>query len=152
MRSFTPPQISTKGLIGAIDLVPSFRIDLELEARSSERTVRGQRIHQRIIGGTISGPRLAGQVYANGGGEFGVIRADAVEEWFTRFMIKAANGEWLYTHLVGYVRLDGYARFQAVFDADMQGPHSWLNESMFIGSVEQSESLERRAMTYFEVT
>jgi hypothetical protein len=152
MHSFTPPQISTKDLIGRVELVATFRIDLELEPRSIEHTVRGQRIHQRIIGGTVSGPQLAGNVYGNGGGEYGLIRKDSVEEWFTRFMIKAANGEWLYTHLLGYVRADGYARFQAVFDADMQGPHAWLNESMFIGTLEQSGNFERRAMTYFEVT
>jgi hypothetical protein len=152
MHSFTPPQISTKGLIGTVELVPSFRIDLELEPRAIEHTVRGERIHQRIVGGTVSGPRLAGEVYRNGGGEYGVIRKDAVEEWFTRFMIKAANGEWIYTHLVGYVRPDGYARFQAVFDADMQGPHAWVNESMFIGTLKLSDSFQHRAMTYYEVT
>jgi hypothetical protein len=67
-------------------------------------------------------------------------------------MLKATNGEWLYTHLVAYVRPDGYARFQAVFDADQQGPHAWLNETMFIGNIELAEHCQRRTMTYFEVT
>jgi hypothetical protein len=152
MQSFVPPPIATKNLIGKVELVPSFRIDLELEPRVIEHTVRGERIHQRVLGGIVSGPRLGGDVFGHGSGEYGVVRKDSVEEWFTRFMIKAANGEWLYTHLLGYVRLDGYARFQAVFDADVQGPHAWLNESMFIGTVDQTENGQRRSMTYYEVT
>lgn len=150
--AFTPPPISTKDLLGRVELVPSFQIALDLEPRLTENTARGRRIHQRIVGGSVSGPRLTGAVYGNGGGEFGLIRADVVEEWFTRFMLKADNGEWLYTHLIGYVRPDGYARFEAIFDADSQGPHAWLNESMFIGTLEQSATHERRTMTYFEAT
>ncbi|MEH3107460.1 MAG: DUF3237 family protein [Sphingomonas fennica] len=146
---FVPPAISTRDLRGAIDLVFAFEIDLTLEPRLTEHTPHGRRIHQRITGGRISGPTLTGSVYPDGGGEFGLVRSDGIEELFSRLMLRAADGEWLYTHLNGYVRPDGYARFQAVFDADRQGPHGWLNESMFIGTIASSDGSIRR-MTYFE--
>jgi uncharacterized protein DUF3237 len=149
---FMSPPISTREIIGRVELIASFQIDLVLDSRVLERTARGQRIHQSITGGSVSGPRLQGTVYPNGGGEYGLIRADAIEEWFSRFMLKADNGEWLYTQLVGYVRPDGYARFQATFDADVQGPHAWLNESMFIGTLEQTADHQQRRMSYFEAT
>lgn len=149
-RQFTPPPITTRNEKGAIELVPSFVIELELEAAVLETTVRGRRIHQAATGGTISGPRLSGTVYPQGGGEFGLVRSDGTAELFTRLMLVADNGEWLYTQLTGYARTDGYARFQATFDADRQGPHAWLNESMFIGAIEESEDGRRRSLTFYE--
>lgn len=149
-RSFTPPAISTRQDRGPVELVASFMIDLELEAPAHEITARGTRIHQSATGGAISGPRLSGTVYPQGGGEFGLIRADGTTELFTRLMLIADNGEWLYTQLTAYVRADGYARFQAIFDADRQGPHAWLNESMFIGTIEIGEGGRKRRLFYYE--
>ncbi len=147
---FVPPPITTRSIRGHVELIASFAIELVLEPRETEMTVRGTRIHQRILGGTITGPRLRGSVYPNGGGEFGVVRSDGVEEWFTRMMLRAENGEWLYTHLTAYVRPDGYARCQAVFDADVQGPHAWLNETIFIGTIMQDADGTRRVTHFFE--
>lgn len=147
---FTPPPISTKVDLGKVELVASFIVDLQLGPKVLMRTPHGQRMHQKILGGTITGPRLSGAVYQNGGGEFGLIRDDGVEEIFTRFMIIADNGEWLYTHANGYKRTDGYSRFQGIFDADVQGPHAWLNENMFIGRFDCLANGTRRRMAYFE--
>lgn len=150
MLEFVPPPIRTKNDFGRVDLVPSFRVTLALEERVVEQTPRGARIHQRVVGGAIRGPRLAGIVFAHGGGEFGLIRPDLVEELFTRFMIRADNGEWLYAQLVGYRRTDGYARCQATFDADVQGPHAWLNQSMFVGALDEKRDHTERTATLFE--
>jgi len=149
-RQFTPPAIGRKDELGTVELVASFQIDLELEEPAYEVTVRGRRIHQPVIGGTISGPRLSGKVYENGGGEFGLVRADGTAELFTRLMLIADNGEWLYTQATAYIRQDGYARFQAIFDADRQGPHAWLNESMFIGTIEESGGGRMRRLNFYE--
>jgi hypothetical protein len=149
-RQFIAPAIRTQNDLGAVELVASFEISLELEPREIERTARGERIHQAVLGGTVKGPRLSGTVYPQGGGEFGIVRSDGVEELFTRLLLVADNEEWLYTQLSGYVARDGYARFQAVFDADRQGPHAWLNESMFIGSIDIADDGRSRTMTYYE--
>ena len=148
--TFIAPPIATKSLIGEVILEPAFRIELELSERRMEETARGRRIHQRVVGGTLSGPKLQGSVFANGGGEYGLVRSDETAELLTRFVINAANGEWLYAHLVGYQRPDGYARLQAVFDADAQGPHAWLNENMFIGTMSESADRRRRILSLFE--
>jgi|GEM_PF-626984 len=150
IRHFDAPQISTRNDLGEVELVASFVIEVELEERVLEATVHGQRIHQAVTGGTIAGPRLSGRVYPRGGGEFGVVRPDGTAELFTRMMLIAQNGEWLYTQLTGYVRADGYARFQATFDADRQGPHAWLNESMFIGTVKETDGGRGRQLVYYE--
>lgn len=149
-RPFTPPPITTKDEQGPVELIASFAIELELEEPVREETARGVRIHQPVTGGTVAGPRLSGKVYPRGGGEFGLVRQDGTAELFTRLMLVAANGEWLYTHLTGYAREDGYARFQATFDADRQGPHAWLNESMFIGTIVESQGGRRRRLVYYE--
>lgn len=149
-RQFTSPRIATTNERGAVELAVSFTIELELDEPVLETTVRGQRIHQPATGGTVSGPRLSGEVYPQGGGEFGLVRADGTAELFTRLMLIADNGEWLYIQLTGYLRQDGYARFQAVFDADRQGPHAWLNESMFVGTIEEREGGRRRRLVCFE--
>jgi len=148
--TFIPPVIETKSLIGEVTLEPAFRIDLALSERHLETTPRGARIHQRITDGTISGSRLQGAVFGNGAGEYGLIRSDRTAELLMRFMINAINGEWLYAHLVGYQRADGYARLQAVFDADAQGPHAWLNESMFIATMDEAADGRARTLTLFE--
>lgn len=148
--TFIPPEIATKSLIGEVTLEPAFRIDLTLCERRLETTPRGARIHQRVTGGTISGSRLQGAVFADGGGEYGLIRSDQTAELLMRFMINAANGEWLYAHLIGYQRIDGYARLQAMFDADAQGPHAWLNECMFIATMDETADGRARTLTLFE--
>lgn len=151
-RQFTAPPIATRNERGHVELAASFAIGLELEEARMETTARGKRIHQRVTGGAISGPRLSGTVYPNGCGEFGLLRDDGTTELFTRLMLIADNGEWLYTQLTGYVREDNCARFQAIFDADRQGPHAWLNESMFIGTIKEAEGGRERQLIYYEVT
>ena len=150
-RDFTSPVITTKDFVGTVALEHAFRLQARFDPPVVERTPRGDRLFQNIIGGTIDGPGLAGEVYPDSGGNHGLVRlADGVEDVQARFMVRARNGEWIYTSHVGYRRPDGYYRIQASFDADAGGPYAWLNDAVMIGTAEASTDGCGIAFTYFQ--
>ena len=150
-RDFTPPPVATKGHVGAVELDYAFRLDARFDPPVTERSPRGDRVFQNIVGGAIEGPGLVGEVYPDSGGNHGLIRAaDGVEDVHARFMVRAGNGEWIYFSHVGYRRPDGYYRIQASFDADAGGPYAWLNDAVVIGAAEVSEDGCAVAVTYFQ--
>ena len=151
MREFTSPPITTKGNIGPVSLAYAFQLKAKLDPRKVEKTAHGGRVFEGFAGGTISGPGLTGEVYPDSGGNHGVVRAsDRVEDLYARFMVKAANGEWLYFSHVGYRRPDGYFRIQAYFDADSGGPYAWLNDAVMIGTAEASPDGRDVTITYYQ--
>ncbi len=151
MRAFTPPKIDTKDKVGPVTMAYAFQLKARFDPAKVEPTAHGGRVFQGIIGGTISGPGLAGEVYPDSGGSHGLVRAsDHVEDLSARFMVKAANGEWLYFSHVGYRRPDGYFRLQAYFDADAGGPYAWLNDAVMIGTAEASPDGRDVTFTYYQ--
>jgi len=149
MREFTPPPITTKNTPGEVRLDYAFQIELELEERRQSRTARGKRIYQAIIGGRVRGPKLAGAVYTQGHGEYGLARADGVVDLNTHFTLNI-DGEWIYVRHYGYERPDGYIRAAAYFDADLRGKHAELNNSVFIATGEPSADGRKIVFTYSE--
>jgi hypothetical protein len=149
-RTFTPPKVNTKGEIGPVTLAYAFQLKARFDPAHRETTPHGQRVFQSITGGTITGPGLTGAVFPDSGGNFGAVRSDGVDQLYARFMVKAGNGEWLYFSHVGYHRPDGYFRIQAYFDADVQGPHAWLNDAVLIGSAEASQDGRDVTFTYYQ--
>lgn len=150
-RDFTPPAITTKDNMGAVTPEFAFVLRAKFDAVMIEKTAHGERIFQNIVSGTIDGSGLGGEVYPDSGGNYGVIRlSDGVEDVEARFMLRAANGEWLYTSHVGYRRPDGYYRFQAGFDADAGGPYAWLNDAVMIGTATLDEDGCGATFTYFQ--
>lgn len=150
-RQFTPPAITTKDYVGAIPLDYAFQLTARFDPRQIEQTASGGRIYRAIVGGEVRGPRLNANVYADSGGDYGVVRAvDGVEDIHSRFMVRDANGEWLYFEHVGYLRPDGYHRIQAFFDADMTGPYAWLNDAVMLGLGKESEDGREVVFTYYQ--
>lgn len=149
MREFTPPPITTKDTLGEVRLDYAFQIELELEERHKSRTARGARIYQGILGGRVRGPRLAGAVYTQGHGEYGLARADGVVDLHTQLVLNV-DGEWIFVRHHGYERPDGYIRVAAYIDADLRGKHAELNNSVFIATGELSIDGRRIVFTYSE--
>ena len=106
--------------------------------------------HRRVIpitGGTVSGPRLTGEVVP-GGADYELIRPDGNSVVEAHYALRAEDGTVIYVRNVGlYVapaevtaRLDAgadvdpsgyYFRTAPVFDAP-EGPHGWLADRLFV--------------------
>lgn len=151
MNDFTVPETQTKK-VGEVTLQFAFRIDAEVEPQQSTATSRGERLFQRILGGTISGPLLNGTLHPRSGGEFGLGRADGATELNTHFMARTEQGEMLYVSHTGISRSeDGYFRFTAYFDAEGEGPHAFLNDTLIAGTGRVDPDGSSVAFTYFVV-
>jgi hypothetical protein len=150
MRDFVIPKVDTKH-IGEVKLEYAFEIVLQVDKPTITRTPHGGRIYQAINGGTVNGPRLKGSVYADGGGEYGLLRSDNVEDLNTHFMIRDDVGEWIYITQSGYHRrADGYYRVMAYFDSEKTGKHAWLNDSVLIATGHLNPNQQEITFQYYE--
>ena len=150
MREFTPPAITTKARMGAVDLSYAFRMVAQYDPRHIANGKAGGRSYRAITGGRIEGAALNGSVYPDSGGDYGVISADGVEQINARFMLRDDKGEWIYIHHVGCRRPDGYHRVQAFFDADANGPYAWLNDAAMLAHGEEAADGRRTTYTYYQ--
>ncbi len=102
-----------------------------------------------ILGGTVTGPRLAGNIRP-GGADFQIIRASGMAELEARYVIEAADGALIYVENRG-IRTgpaDALARlnrgeavdpaliyFRSVPRFETAAPqHRWLMEHMFLAT------------------
>lgn len=108
-----------------------------------------------IDGGTISGPKLQGQVLPGSGGDWALFRPDGVLATDARYMLEAADGTKILMHNRGYLwgrhedtirRMqdwmfrdgpevpfeDFYLRAAPQFECPA-GPHDWLMRHIFVG-------------------
>lgn len=114
-----------------------------------------------VTGGEISGPKLSGRVVPLSGGDWPRIWAGGLIEFEAHYMLEAADGTPIYIHNRGLAysspetlaRVEAgetvapqetYCRITPRFEAP-QGPHDWLNRTIFIGTAER-----RGASTFFD--
>jgi hypothetical protein len=151
MREFTLPKVSTREARGEVQLSYAFQLRALFEPLRETRTARGTRLYQDIASGEVSG-RIAGSVYPDSGGEYGLLRGDGVEDINQRFMLNSSDGEWIYIAHSGYRRRkDGYYRVQVNFDADLRGAYAWLNDAVWIATVATAADRRAATYTYYEV-
>lgn len=151
MREFTPPKVTTRGERGEVKLDYAFQLQASFDPLRETRTARGTRLYQDITGGEFTG-RIAGKVYPDSGGEYGLLRGDGVEDISQRFMINTHDGEWIYIAHSGYRRRqDGYYRVQVNFDADLRGAYAWLNDAVWIATVTAPADRRTAVYTYYEL-
>ena len=131
----------------ALDYV--FQMQLAFGPPRLMRTPRGGRVFAPVMGGRITGPRLAGEVVPETGGDFGFLRRDGVEDLHARFMLRAEDGTDIYVQHTGYVREDGYVRLTPFFDAPKGSPHAWLNNTLLVARGEPAEG--GLVLTYYAV-
>lgn len=136
---------------------PALRYVFAIEARIGEIGVAGpgplgQRQHIPILGGVVSGPALQGCILS-GGSDWALVRADGASVIDARYTIQAADGALIYVESRG-VRISSaevleklrtgqavdasqvYFRGAPQFEAP-EGPHGWLNQSLFIATLER---------------
>lgn len=111
----------------------------------------GERLHIRILGGTVAGPRLRGTVLP-GGSDWALRRPDGASEVTALYSIQAEDGTPIWVRNCGLriaapelaerlragERVDParyYFRSTPVFDAP-DGPHAWLRDRIFTASLE----------------
>lgn len=94
----------------------------------------GHRRYIPITGGTFTGPRISGVVLA-GGADWQTDRSDGVTEVDALYSIRCDDGTVVIVHNVGVITNGGaYMRTAPRFEAP-KGPHDWLNQAQFVGSV-----------------
>jgi hypothetical protein len=91
-----------------------------------------------ITGGSFKGPRIQGEVIP-GGGDWQTTRADGCTVLEAIYALKTSDGAAITVRNLGLIapRPDGkvYIRTVPSFDAP-RGPHDWLNQSVFVGTLE----------------
>lgn len=135
----------------AVQLVPTFRLDVELAPPIDVGpTYVGMRRVIPIIGGRFHGPRLKGDILP-GGADWNLVRPDGVVHLWARYTLRTDDGvaimvtneglqrgpaDTMARILAGqpYDRSAWYARTRPVFEvADAR--FAWLNQSVFIGDL-----------------
>ena len=135
------------------------RLELAFEARVTVGTPfevgdtpRGRRRVIPITGGTFEGPRIRGRVL-EGGSDWQFVRPDGLAELEARYVLEADDGtlitvfnralrhgpEDVMTRMAAGEPVEPgsyYFRTSFIFDAP-EGPHDWLNRSIFIGAAER---------------
>jgi hypothetical protein len=102
----------------------------------------GERRVIPITGGTIEGPRLQGEVLP-GGADWQLVRADGDIELEARYPVRASDGALIQVCNRCLMHVPPgttdprqiYSRSAPVFEAPSDGPHAWLNHSIFIGTL-----------------
>ena len=122
-----------------IELAFSARVLLE-PTREIGTTPYGIRRRIPIIGGTFEGPRIRGRIVP-GGAAWQLQRADNYTLIEADYMIEADDGTQIHVRNRGLTntRVPGakarYLRTVPEFEAP-SGPHEWLNQSIFVGSLQ----------------
>ena len=105
-------------------------------------TALGKRRFIGITGGSFKGPRIEGEVIP-GGADWQTVRADGVTVIEAIYALRTTDGAVIAVRNLGLVAptQDGgrYVRTNPTFDAP-QGPHDWLNKSIFVGTIGVADS------------
>jgi hypothetical protein len=131
---------------------PELRHVCDIEAlvgplRDLGPTPHGRRRIVPILGGTVKGPRLAGEIVP-GGADWQYVRGDGVAELVARYSIRTHDGVEIAITNSGLRRASPeamarltrgenvdpalvYCRAVPVFEAPA-GPYDWLNASVFV--------------------
>ncbi len=156
------PDIPQLGLRWAFS-VRVFFVDRVLLNTMESATGRG---YTAVGGGDIWGPKLQGRVLPHSG-------ADYYHSSFTTYyMLEASDGALIFIHNRGTMRRFGspegtpykelkapadakdvkWTRFRAhpVFTAP-NGPHSWMNDTVFVANSQRQANPDHTVFTYYEV-
>ena len=119
---------------------PVFQLQVECSAPVPiGRRQGGNAVMIPIIGGTISGERLSGEVLP-GGADWATIRDDGLVMVDARYAIRASDGTIIQVFNAGANRMTRDAAVKPVmlttprFVAP-EGEHDWLNHGVFVGTL-----------------
>ncbi len=137
--------------IADVGLEPAFSVTIEHDEAEEIAGPSGTRLFRKINGGQVSG-RINGSLYANGAGEFSLLRPDGVAEVNSHMLLRAEDGQWLYLYHMGYARPDGYFRVTSWVDSDVRGEYNWTTGLFFIGTGQMAADGKSTTIHYYEVT
>lgn len=154
--------------VPALDLAFSARLDFGDGPRVRFRPAATEftRGFVAVVGGEISGPLLSGHVVPYSGGDWPRIWDSGLVEFEAHYLLEADDGTPIYIHNRGIAwsspevlaRLEAgedvapeetYCRITPRFEAP-QGPHDWLNRTVFVGVAERRGPSTR--FDYYRVT
>ena len=118
---------------------------------------RGVRCFVPILGGTVQGPRLSGSISA-GGGDWQVIVSPRRIDVEARYFIRTDDDVLIAVFNRGLRRAEPdvirrlangeevppdqyYFRTSPRFEAPIDSPHAWLNESVFVATAERERAV-----------
>lgn len=96
------------------------------------QTPHGKRVRIPITGGTFKGPKISGTIFPEGM-DWQLVRPDGMTEVEASYLMRETDGTVIHIRNAG-VAGKGYARTTAVFEVP-NGPHAWLNEAVFTGTL-----------------
>jgi hypothetical protein len=160
-ESLTPSMITPRldyAFTVRLDFPPGPRLRIPLRTGEARGFVA-------VAGGTISGPRLEGEVVSGSGGDWPLFRSDGVVAFDARYMFRARDGELIHVINRGYAHADpqvqasiergesvdpssNYFRLSPIFETSA-GRHEWLTRSVFVGMGQKHA--ERSDFDYFVV-
>jgi hypothetical protein len=122
------------------DPVLTFAFEARVTCAESERIGHGagdELWFTPIVGGTVDGPRLQGEVVP-GGGDWSTTRGDATT-LDARYLLRTADGALIDIVNRGFWReSDRYYRTSPVFRTDAPA-HRWLAETVFVGMAREED-------------
>ncbi|GLY43178.1 UPF0311 protein [Amycolatopsis sp. NBRC 101858] len=118
---------------------PELAMDLvaRLEVRISEPIDAGMTPagHRRVIpitGGTVTGPRITGEVLGIGA-DWSVVRGDGVAVVTAQYLIRTDDGVVLTVTNTGAFTAQGIVTTPRI--EAPEGPYSWLNDAVLVGTL-----------------
>ena len=147
----------------SLELAFTLHVDLS-PALDFGNTVTGHRRFIPIIGGHVDGPKLKATILP-GGGDWNTLRDDGMGHVLARCAIKTDDGVLINVTNEGLVRkfhkdpsaesgtreeTEWYARTNPRFEVQ-NGPHDWLNRTVFIGDLHRPQVLSHVTIDVYEV-
>ena len=128
-RAETPAAVAPLQTEFVYESIVTIEVPVEVGATPS-----GTRRYIPITGGTFEGPKIRGTILP-GGADWQTSRPDGVTEVAALSSIRADDGTVIIVRNCGVIAAGGaYMRTAPRFEAPA-GPHAWLNEAQFVGSV-----------------
>lgn len=112
---------------------------------------RGLRRVIPITGGSFEGPDIHGEVVP-GGEDWQLVRPDGVTELYARYLLRTHDGYLIQVinQVTSATRENGESYRRSVIDleAPLDSPYAYLNESMYLGTLDVPQSLEEDEEPY----
>jgi Protein of unknown function (DUF3237) len=140
-------------------LTPGLELIAEVEATLAPSLVIGDvaggvREVIPITGGTIKGPKLSGRIIP-GGADWCLTRRDGISEIWARYTIELDDGARVSVLNTGLVRQQADGDFAGRTTPSFEvaaGPHGWLREHMFIGTLLAKADGSGVSLAFYKVT
>ncbi|MDC8830248.1 DUF3237 domain-containing protein [Alteromonas gilva] len=125
------------------------RVTIDMNRATVGPSKYGERGIIWITGGDVKGPKINAEVLS-GGGDWQLGRPDGSQELKARYAIKTTDGHVILVHNSAIIAprptpdnpKNEYARSVLNFEAPLGSPYEWMNNAIFLGTVEPAPNFE----------